>query len=403
MGLSSEVRCMLANVLSMQSGRYNDELDTTLRPCECEHHYAYQRELVFACARPEGRLSAAIEKQPNLDLFLSRFTDSHGVPLNPATLMAKPDTPSDVLMSDAITAFRDIISVCVVPGERALAICFPHQARIYYADTFAIYPWMLDKVGKHLHAVTPALLASHNVEDFRGMSSPEISVRDLRSDQIDAPLFQALIERWDQRFTAQAPVRSDIALFRSLNVANHAMMVPAAKNATLHDYGRIISMWISAFEILFHPGGGKKAGLGVVYERLSAIKWRSESLFDESHPSYAGRSGRKNRSLACWIYGEMYQARNAFLHGEDVGNERLLFPAGRFMVEFAAPLYRMALAQHLGLFSDQQFAEGASLDEMFAEIDRHQRFERTQRQIEQALRVATDPPEEWPPKRKTKG
>lgn len=351
-------------------------------------------------ATAEPRLSSVKGQQPNLEIFLSRFTDSHGVPLAPATLIAKPDTPEHVLRSDAVTAFRDMISISVVPGERALAICFPHRPRIYYADAFSIYPWMLDQSGTHLHAVTPALWASHNIEGFRGISSPEISVRDLTRDHIDVPLFDALANRWHHRFTDHEPLRTDVGLFRSLNVANHAMMVPAAKNATLHDYGRIISMWISAFEILFHPGAGEAVGLGVVYDRLTAIRWRSESLREAIHPAYRGRSARQNRTLACWIYGEMYRARNAFLHGEDVGDDRLLFPAGRFMVEFAAPLYRMALAQHLGLFSDQQFAEGATMEEMFAEIERHQRFEQPQRQIENALRLSIEPPEEWPPRRK---
>lgn len=51
----------------------------------------------------------------------------------------------------------------------------------------------------------------------------------------------------------------DVALTRSLNMAYHASLLPAGTDTTFYDVGRIVSLWVSAFEILVHPGGNGQA------------------------------------------------------------------------------------------------------------------------------------------------
>ena len=56
------------------------------------------------------------------------------------------------------------------------------------------------------------------------------------------------------------------------------------------------------------------------------------------------------RPVACWLYGEIYKARNDFLHGNPVTPGRLTVKAtGGNLFHYAAPLYRMALTGFLPL------------------------------------------------------
>jgi hypothetical protein len=58
--------------------------------------------------------------------------------------------------------------------------------------------------------------------------------------------------------------------------------------------------------------------------------------------------------LPCWIYGELYKARNDFLHGNRITAERLTVrPSNRSLYIYAAPLYRLALTGFLNLRFDR--------------------------------------------------
>jgi hypothetical protein len=71
---------------------------------------------------------------------------------------------------------------------------------------------------------------------------------------IDRPLAKALLERWVARFPQASMAWSDRALFRSLNMANEAARIPAPVASTFYDVGRTLALWVSAFEIVAHPG-----------------------------------------------------------------------------------------------------------------------------------------------------
>lgn len=54
--------------------------------------------------------------------------------------------------------------------------------------------------------------------------------------------------------------------------------------------------------------------------------------------------------LPCWMYGELYKARNDFLHGNPITGERLIVrPSQRSLFLYTAPLYRLALTGFLDL------------------------------------------------------
>jgi hypothetical protein len=131
---------------------------------------------------------------------------------------------------------------------------------------------MLNRHNQDLIANTPAMIALDKVSAFRGQSTPEMPHMILSDADVDQPLLEALLARRRERYGGRRPVWSDRALFRSLNMANQAAQIPAGMDTTFYDVGRMIALWVSAFEILAHPGQGR-SGLGKVYELLERVEW----------------------------------------------------------------------------------------------------------------------------------
>ena len=58
--------------------------------------------------------------------------------------------------------------------------------------------------------------------------------------------------------------------------------------------------------------------------------------------------------MASWLYQALYDCRNKFLHGNPVEPDDLRLPGStRMVIEFAAPLYRLALTAFLPLTFDR--------------------------------------------------
>jgi len=102
------------------------------------------------------------------------------------------------------------------------------------------------------------------------------------------------------------------------------------------DLGRSISLWVSALEILSHHASAMPDYLrsnplleGVTYCEAQGWARRYAAYI----PGWRKNRNKKQnvkerrRSLPCWMYGELYQARNDFLHGNRV-SVRTLSPKG---------------------------------------------------------------------------
>jgi hypothetical protein len=78
---------------------------------------------------------------------------------------------------------------------------------------------------------------------------------------IDMPLLRALLGRWEMRFKTETPARENVALFRSLNMALSAAILPGNVEVTIYDIGKAIALWVSTFEILAHRLGTSQAAV----------------------------------------------------------------------------------------------------------------------------------------------
>ena len=317
----------------------------------------------------DQRVVDLMRAQPMFCRFLDRFADNFGEYVEPAVLLVRGNAPQSFFEIEALAGFRDLIAISVVAYNRALELCRRRGLRVLFADAFALYPWMLDPNYENLIVRTPALRGVHEVATFQGQSAPALSRMSLDAGDIDQPLLTALLERWRRRYEAAEPEWEDIALFRSLNMAYHASMLPSGIEATFYDVGRLVSLWVSAFEILAHPGGDDRVNRCKVFELIEKTPWKLEEMAEPGHDT--GGNDTK-RTLASWVYQGLYDCRNDFLHGNPVEPDDLQLPGSeRTAFQCAAPLYRLALTAFLPFTfdgtkpaeSDSDAAWGAYADE----------------------------------------
>lgn len=306
-------------------------------------------ELLFAPWH-DSRVQEVLRVDTGFAAFMQRFTDAFGMVLKPLILLVRSDIPRERLNMSLAVTLRDALSMSVIPRAYARTLIWDRNLEFGYSDSFDFYPWMPGTENNGgMTALTPAYRAYHIVSEFHGQSSPLLSISSLCLKDIDWTLFNELVVRWRRKFSSAEPERADIALFRSLDMANAAAKIPAGRDMTEYSAGRTVMNWISAFEVLIHPGPEKKIGIFDVYRHFEAIKWTNKDCMSPTHPAYSASRPPQDRILACRIYGELFHARNDFAHGNPVDSSRLRLPSGRYLHYYAAPLYRMALTGFLNL------------------------------------------------------
>lgn len=297
----------------------------------------------------DQRVIDLANQQPTFRSFISSFNDAFGVPVEPSVLLVKKQKTKPLKL-EPLASFRDMVALSVIPYQRAQMIVRKGQMpRVLYSNIFYLYPWMLDKDYKHLMTSTISGMGIHVPSKFSGQSSPDIFAHDLHPQDIDETLFEVLLKHWERRYFKPKPSHADIALFRSLNMANMACQTPGVVDTTMYDIGRIVALWVSAFEILVHPGPGKKVHLTTVYDLFDNIKFQDKNIGKKRYMAWMPKLRKKTRgNLPRFVYGQLYEARNAFLHGNEVSHA-ILRPKNSksLLFHLAPPLYRLALTSVL--------------------------------------------------------
>jgi hypothetical protein len=301
----------------------------------------------FALVAPDDfRIKAIKKQQPRLGSFLKRFKTEFGDPVQPSTIIWRKDKPDTYRTISAISGFRDLISMSVIPLSWAKVHQFGHVQGPMYSDTFAVYPWMVDNKGEGLLTQTPSLLGYHEVRRLRAQTMPALATHQLDRRDVDIWLMAELLKRWERCFANDNPSIEDERLFRSLNMANAAAMLPAGADAKLYDTVRSVALWASAFEILYPA---KKEAYKSIYAALNSISWNNSACSTKRYKAYGDKSGALY-TLPVWLFGEINLLRNDALHGNTMSPGRLIVPPAKQPLHmFAAPLYRMILTAYLDL------------------------------------------------------
>jgi len=192
--------------------------------------------------------------------------------------------------------------------------------------------------------------------------------------------------RWNRHYLGRRQRWQDRALFRSLNMAVQAAQLPAGVGTTIYDLGRIASLWVSAFEILAHPRTDK-SGLRYVYPLFDRVCYFNREIGRRRYTAYMNQKKPwPHRSFSCWLYGELYQARNDFLHGNPI-TVKSLYPKGsKVSLFWAAPaLYRLALTGLLELSVAGKYPKVGSAPAIAEYANTRMLFMEPQSIIERAL------------------
>lgn len=274
----------------------------------------------------DKRLARLRGKHPAFKRFLSRFRDTFNHVQRPSVLLLHKDKVDVYRESEAVAAFRDLLAICCVPYARAMVLKVGRShIDTKFSNAFAFFPWMIGRDNESLVATTPALGGFGDNASFTGRTSPEIGYGTVRD--LDEPLLKTLIDRWEIRFGAKDAVWPDRALFRSLNMAYHASQTPFDAAGTPYDVGRLIGLWVSAYEILVHGGpNGKQANETAVKQLLTKTNATSS----------------ETRTKVCRA---LYDARHDYLHGNPI-------KAGTspdILSHYGSVLYRLALTEFLEL------------------------------------------------------
>jgi hypothetical protein len=299
----------------------------------------------------DDRIKALRNKYPNYDDYFNRFTNEFGKKLSTGTIMVRDDAPVLYKRVDALSAFRDAISTASISKTWAHILRYHGQMDgPRNSNTFSFYPWLLDSNYDKVATQSIAVTGINTITSFQGHSSPAISFCRLMPNTIDDALLSELLKRFARRYSTNAPHWKDRALFRSLNMANAAANLPGHADITLYDLGRIVALWVSAFEILAHPPYGRQNGYKQVYALLNKINWCHSRCKEKRFSPYPHKKGTPRANLPCWIYGQLNEFRNDFLHGNGVRDDHLITKRSQRAIQsYAVVLYRMALASFLDL------------------------------------------------------
>jgi hypothetical protein len=168
-------------------------------------------------------------------------------------------------------------------------------------------------------------------------------------------------------------------------MANEAGRIPALAASVFYDTGRSLALWVSAYEILAHPGGTGQSNFGTVSGLLESVKWQDQKLAAAAH-TIPGRAPQQ-KQLATWVCRKVYDLRNDFLHGNDVEGKALLLN-GKPVIDFAACLYRLALTSFLDLHFNVAMPLADQTEALGKFVSERRKFTKFQSAYESAISVA---------------
>lgn len=345
----------------------------------------------------DQRIKDLRSQYSNYDAYLNKFSDEFGIKLNPSTIMIRDDTPAIYRRVDALGSFRDAISIASISKTWANVLRYgPHMDGPRYSNTFTFYPWLLDKNYDKVATQSIATIGVQEVASMRAQSVAAFSFCHLLPRMMDGALLAELLKRWARRYATDKPHWKDRALFRSLNMANAAANLPAHAEITVYDLGRLVGLWVSAFEILAHPPYGKQNGFKQVYSLLASTEWRNSWCIEKRYIPYPHKRNTSRSNLPCWIYGQLNGYRNDFLHGNRVTDDHLVTKRSRRAIQsYASVLYRMALASYTGLKWKEKLPKNASSSQRANYEEQQFEFDAHQRDAEAALGSICYTAAEW--------
>ena len=302
----------------------------------------------------------------------------------PGCLLVRSDAPASLREAETLRAFRNVCALSVISHCMARQLAGRAQWVPLYSDFFMFASYVAAKNGWIQNLDGPVGGMDDDLEHFTGQCSGQIGIPDGFSLTVDQVLLKRLLKAWMKHYITEPADPAFVRLFRSLEVAFQAARFPSDGLSSINDIGTRIGLWVSAFEVLLHPGVGKVDKVRV-QEAIGGVQLSTVRLTRKRF-SVKHRNVDQMVALPARIYDDLYAARNGFMHGNPVEARDLRF--GRSikrarLVDLAPVLYNLALRAFLNPHFPSD--EDDDLDDFFLGL----------RDIEKGLERAIRGPEGW--------
>lgn len=300
----------------------------------------------------DERLQLLMANNKDAENLVNSFIDSNGRQIEPSVLLINSDAPDSLWSDEAIINFRNILAVSVIIYGWANVSEFSGGSSIpLYSDFFDFYPVTIGKNGG-LITQTPAVMS------YSSSSASFVGVRDISLPTLlkvnfypDELLYKSLISIWERRFIhKQKNDKFTRVLLRSLEMAYHALSLPSRNHSTLYDFGVSLSMWVSALEILGHIEIDQVKQETII-NYLGRYMWINPKLNQRRYSVRISKKKIIRVNIIQKITKNVYDSRNAFLHGNEVSNKFLFTFHNKkkpSLSRIAPIIYRTALYIYLG-------------------------------------------------------
>jgi hypothetical protein len=304
----------------------------------------------------DHRVIEIAKRDPAVLALVNGFSDRRGEKCNVSVMVIHDEAPDSVKNINALVSFRNIFAISCVLHAWQHTVGSLNAYGTLYSDYFDFYPFGPTRDGKDLLHMGSALNSFDSPDGFRGQTYPDISITDSSlSPRPNEIIFKFLSKAWIERFEKGRKNWRSNKLFRSLAIAYHACSVPKKNSLLFYDFGVSVALWVSAFEILVHPGKNGKSDLPAVLALLSKAQFKDRVLKRRRKITY--RKQTRSGNVVEYLYWQLYDARNDFLHGNPVTPNDALYKSpkhqGRVtLLNHLAPLlYQVALLSYSDWFT----------------------------------------------------
>jgi len=291
----------------------------------------------------DERIVQIKKDQPYTLKLLDGFLDDFNKSINPSVMIYKEGFPENVVSIDSMVSYRNIIAISTILPNWSIDYSEVSPRRPLFSNNFDFYPITLTTDGS-LITSNPAL------ESFYSKNAPFIATpsREVPRVEIgfsDPIIFEPLIQLWKTKYeTGQDEDFITRKIFRSLEMAFYALSIPTKNESSVYDFGLIISLWISAIEILVNPVDNY-VNKFIVLDMLSNHGFKDSDL-NKGFSEMVRNKKQVEINFIQKLYLEVYNYRSKFIHGDVIDPKIIKFFKGfqkLSLLNIGPNLYRLIL------------------------------------------------------------
>jgi hypothetical protein len=341
----------------------------------------FENEFLAIVPYNDLRLIHMCKDDQYLTTYLANFCDHRRKPIKPTVMIAKKNALIEAVSIEAVTSFRNIVALSILPLEWS-TIRYgesDYSPDYRWSDSFDFYPVTYYDDRVFINEPGYRSFSSKGVEIYGSIAPHVYRPHHARNLLVDEAIYNTLVKCWHTHFIDNNNDSALLALFRSLELAYHALASPRKNNSSIYDLGISITLWVSAIETIIYALHNE-AQRKDVSKLLGTYTWENHKLNKQAW-NYKGYS----QNLIQRAYNYLFDLRNRFSHGDPVVLE-MLRPYGKVnltILDSAPIIYRTVLFSFLknkfgiqGVSNLNQIISTMKFEEPLINIARLQRIKK---------------------------